>query len=183
VKLLAFAASNSRASINRRLIDHATERFRDEIDPHADIEILDLNDFEMPIYSIDRETETGVPPAALTFLDKIGQADALLVSFAEHNGSVSAAWKNLFDWMSRANAKVWQGKPMVVMAATPGPRAGAGVLQHQSAMAPFFGADIRGSVGVGRWPEAFDAATCTLTQADHVAALGAALVTLTPQRN
>ena len=135
LKILAFAASNSRNSINRDLVEHAASRFRDEIEAEAEIEFLDLNDFEMPIYSIDRERANGIPTPARTLFEKIGAADALLVSFAEHNGFVSAAWKNTFDWMSRIEMKIWQGKPVVMLAASPGPRAGANVLASQQMLA------------------------------------------------
>lgn len=127
IKLLAFAASNSSTSINRMLVEHAVARYRAEIDPAVEVELLDLNNYEMPIYSLDREEKSGIADAAFQFLPKIESAHALLVSFAEHNGTVSAAWKNIFDCMSRAQAKVWQGKPMLIMSAMPGPRAGAGV--------------------------------------------------------
>ncbi|CRK76086.1 hypothetical protein NIG5292_02143 [Nereida ignava] len=56
MKLLAFAATNSRVSINRALIDFAADRLKAKNATGIEIEILDLNDFEMPIYSIDRET-------------------------------------------------------------------------------------------------------------------------------
>jgi len=128
MKILAFAATNSHTSINRALIDHVTARLRSVILPDAAIEILDLNNYEMPIYSIDREHEGGIPAPAQDFFDRIGTADAVLVSFAEHNGFVTASWKNIFDWMSRIEMKLWQGKPLVMLAASPGSRAGANVL-------------------------------------------------------
>lgn len=107
--------------------------------PEAEVAFVDLNDFNLPIYSIDRERASGIPQAARSFFDLIGAAEAVLVSFAEHNGTVTSAWKNLFDWMSRIDRQVWQGKPVVFLAASPGPRAGAGVLGHQAQLAPFFG--------------------------------------------
>jgi NAD(P)H-dependent FMN reductase len=176
MKILAFAATNSRNSINRALIDYATGQLQADILPGAEIEFLDLNDFEMPIYSIDRETEGGIPAEARTFFDKIGAADAVLVSFAEHNGSTTAAWKNIFDWMSRIEMKLWQGKPVVMLAASPGPRAGAGVLGGQEMLAPFFGMDIKGKHGIGKWAEAWDGAT--MTRNEDIAAIDAALATL-----
>jgi len=142
------------------------------------IETLDLNDFEMPIYSVDRPNEGGIPSEAQTFFEKIGAADAVLVSFAEYNGSVTSAWKNIFDWMSRIDMKVWQDKPIVMLAATPGPRAGAGVLGGQEAMAPFFGMDLRGTLGVGTWKDAWDADGKTLTRKEDVAALDDLLTAL-----
>lgn len=128
MKILAFAAANSRNSINRSLVEFAAARLQSQDIPGTDVEFVDLNDFEVPIYSIDRETQDGIPQQARTFFEKIGAADEVLVSFAEHNGSVTAAWKNIFDWMSWIDIKVWHNKPVAMLAATPGPRAGAGVL-------------------------------------------------------
>lgn len=178
MKILAFAASNSRHSINRNLVEYAAAQMQSDILPQAQVEFLDLNDFEMPIYSIDRETESGIPDAAHVFFDKIGAADAVLVSFAEHNGSTTAAWKNIFDWMSRIEMKLWQGKPVVMLAATPGPRSGAGVLGSQEMMVPFFGADLRGVLGIGKWAEAWDAENGSLALADDVTALDKVLTAL-----
>src|SRR6056297_1198602 len=171
MKLLAFAATNSRNSINRILIEHATARLRADILPNAEIETLDLNDYEMQIYSIDRERAGGIPAPARDFFGRIGAADAVLVSFAEHNGFVTAAWKNVFDWMSRIEMKLWQGKPIAMLAASPGRRAGANVLASQQMLAPHFGADLRGSLGIGKWPEAWDAEAARLTRPEDIAAL------------
>ena len=170
MRLLAFAASNSRNSINRALIDHATAQLR-QMAPGAEIETLDLNDFEMPIYSIDRERAGGIPARAQDFFANIGAVDAILVSFAEHNGFVTAAWKNIFDWMSRIDGQLWQGKPVVMLAASPGGRAGANVLASQELLAPHFGADLRGTLGIGKWPEAWDTKAKHLTRPDDIAAL------------
>ncbi|MBJ3764144.1 hypothetical protein ILP92_15445 [Maribius pontilimi] len=106
----------------------------------------------------------------------------MLVSFAEHIGSVTSAWKAIFGWMSRIDMKVWQDKPMVFLSATPSPRAGAGVSGHQAQLAPFFGADLRGSKGIGTWGEARDADGGTLTRAEDIAALDAVLEALLAAR-
>lgn len=172
MRTLAFAASNSSASINRALLGYAAGRLK-SLRPSVEIEFADLNDFEMPIYSIDREKADGVHPLARRFYDKIGAADALLIAFAEHNGFVTAAWKNIFDWMSRIEMKVWQGKPSVILAATPGRRAGAGVLGGQEMLAPYFGMDLKGKYGVGDWAQAWDGAA--LVKAEDVDGVDAAL--------
>jgi chromate reductase len=65
MKVLAFAASNSRKSINKDLIRYASTRL-----PDSDVEIIDINDYEMPIYSSDLEEAHGIPEAASRFLDK-----------------------------------------------------------------------------------------------------------------
>ena len=116
MKVLAFAASSSSNSINKKLVTYAASLLS-----NAEVEILDINDYEMPLYSEDKEKELGQPEAAKRFFNKIGAADALLISFAEHNGSYTAAYKNLYDWTSRIDPKVYQGKPMVMLATSPGP--------------------------------------------------------------
>ncbi|WP_417668465.1 NADPH-dependent FMN reductase [Roseibium sp.] len=163
MKILAFAASSSRQSINKQLVQTAADIVHSDLDAAAEIEILDLNDYEMPIYSIDRETEAGIPEAAKRFYDKIGAADALIVSYAEHNGTYTAAFKNVFDWASRINMKVFQDKPMVAMSASMGPGGGASVMKSAKESAGFFGADIRGSVSVGSFGEKYDKETGQLS--------------------
>mgnify|MGYP000681098702 FL=1 len=82
MKVLAFAATNSIKSINKALITYAITF----LDKH-EVEIIDINDYQMPIYSSDLEIAHGIPNSATDFLDKISAADVLLISFAEHNGS------------------------------------------------------------------------------------------------
>ena len=171
MKLLAFAATNSSNSINRSLVEHAATYFKSNICPEAHIETLDLNNYEMPIYSIDREKKEGIPEPAQAFFDRISSVDAIIVSFAEHNGFVTAAWKNIFDWMSRVGMKVWQSKPMVMLSASPGERAGANVLASQEIIAPHFGADLRGKLGIGKWSEAWDSENQRLARTEDIAAL------------
>ncbi|MEM1073769.1 MAG: NAD(P)H-dependent oxidoreductase [Pseudomonadota bacterium] len=180
MKILAFAASNHSQSINRMLVGYAVERTKTII-PEAVAEFVDINDYEMPIYSIDRETTDGVHPLAQEFYDKIGAADALIVSFAEYNGFVTAAWKNIHDWMSRIDMRVWQDKPIVLLAASPGSRAGANVLNSQELTAPFFGMDIKGKHGVGKWGEAWDGKA--LTNQEDSAAIDSALKALLSDTN
>ena len=82
-RLLIFAGSNSSKSINKNLATYAGYQIKD-VDPT----VLDLNDFEMPIYSSDRENSDGIPELAKTFVDHIKTADGIIISFAEHNGVI-----------------------------------------------------------------------------------------------
>ena len=183
MKILAFAASNNRQSINRVLVEHAAVHAQSINSIFDEVEFLDLNDFEMPIYSPDREKENGIPDQAQTFFTKIGQADAIIVSFAEYNGSVTAAWKNIFDWMSRIKMKLWQGKPMVILAASPGQRAGQNVLMYNEMLAPHFGADLKGKAGFGSWSQIWDANNKTFTNQEDQQKLLDALAGLGPIDN
>ena len=106
--IVAFAASSSTRSINKKLISCAAGLM-----PQHQVEVLDLNDFELPLFSQDRELKLGQPDLAKQFLQKIGNADALLISFAEHNGSYSAAYKSLFDWSYYLPHRVRQAVKML----------------------------------------------------------------------
>lgn len=143
MKILAFAASSSRKSINAQLLRLVSAR----IEGH-EIEFLDINDYEMPLFSEDREDELGQPALAQAFREKISECDLLLISFAEHNGSYTAAWKNLFDWTSRIAPKVFQSKRALYFATSPGLGGAANVLQQAVTSAPHFGAELLGSLSV-----------------------------------
>ncbi len=151
--VIAFAASSSSRSINKQLLTAACGMLRD-----AEVEILDLNDFELPLFSIDREDELGEPPLARDFFARIGAADGVVISFAEHNGCYSAAYKNLYDWVSRIDHRVWQGRPMVLLATSPGGRGGRSVLDLALAQVPRYGGEVRASLALPRFAEYFDVA-------------------------
>lgn len=121
--IIAFAGSNSSKSINKQLVTYAAGLVTD-----MEATILDLNDFELPVFGVDLEKKIGIPDNAEKFLNHIRNADGIILSLAEHNGAYSTAFKNLFDWMSRAEQKTFMDKPMLLMAASPGGRGGASVL-------------------------------------------------------
>lgn len=151
MKIIAFGASPSTKSINKKLATYATTLF-----VNADVEILDLNDFEMPLFSVDREAVIGQHPLAQQFLDKIASADALVISMAENNGNYSAAFKNTFDWASRINVKVFQDKPMLLMATSPGQRGGASVLGIAESLFPRYGGNIKATFSLPSFNQNFD---------------------------
>lgn len=122
-KILAFGASSSTTSINHKLAKYASDQIKD-----AEINLIDLNDFEMPIFSVDKEQDNGIPEKAKQFKELIREADGVLISFAEHNGSYSTAFKNIFDWSSRIEKEMWLNKLMFLLATSPGPRGGKSVL-------------------------------------------------------
>lgn len=122
-KILVFAGSNSKTSINKRLAIFAGNAIND-----AEITVLDLNDFELPIYGVDIENQVGIPKEAIAFFKAIKSSDGIILSLAEHNGAYSAAFKNVFDWLSRIESQFWNNKPMLLMATSPGARGGQTVL-------------------------------------------------------
>ena len=150
-KVIAFAASNSSRSINKRLVTYAASLL-----DGARVEILDLNDYELPLFSVDREDELGQPALAQAFLQKITDSDGIIISFAEHNGAYSVAYKNLFDWVSRIVPKVYRDKPMVLLSTSPGGRGGKSVLEFALSQIPRFGGLVKASVSVPLFAENFD---------------------------
>jgi len=177
MKILAFAASSSSTSINRALVTHAADRLL-AARPDAELELLDLRDYDMPVYSSDREKEGGIPEPAQRFFTKIGEADGLLISYAEHNGLYTAAFKNIFDWASRIEAKVYQGKPMAIMSASPGGGGGGSVLTTALASAPYFSAEVVGSLSVPHFYKTFDLEAGALQDPELAEALQTAVAAL-----
>ncbi|WP_338378419.1 NAD(P)H-dependent oxidoreductase [uncultured Flavobacterium sp.] len=149
-KIIAFGGSSSKKSINKKLATYTSNLFK-----NASVEIIDLNDYEMPIFSVDKE-EKGFPKEAQNFLDKIGEADFLVVSLAEHNGAYTAAFKNILDWTSRINGKVFQGKRMLLMATSPGARGGKSVLEMAKDRFPRHDANLVGTFSLPSFYDNFD---------------------------
>lgn len=149
-KVLAFAGSNSKRSINKQLAIYASTLLE-----NADITVLDLNDFELPVYGIDYEIEHGIPDNANRFLEHIKSSDGLIISLAEHNGAYTAAFKNLFDWLSRAEQKTFLGKPMLLMATSPGARGGQSVLGMATDRFPRHDANIVGQFSLPSFNDNF----------------------------
>ncbi|CDF78929.1 NADPH-dependent FMN reductase [Formosa agariphila KMM 3901] len=123
-QIIAFAGSNSKQSINKQLVSYASSLLQE-----AEVTVLDLNDFKLPLYGVDLEVESGIPESVNRMIDAIKSADGLIISLAEHNGAYTTVFKNLFDWMSRAEPKTFHNKPMLLMATSPGARGGASVLE------------------------------------------------------
>ncbi|MGF1714788.1 NADPH-dependent FMN reductase [Photobacterium chitinilyticum] len=157
MKIIAFAASTHKKSINKQLVHYACELL-----DKAEVEVLDLNNYELPLYSQDKEEELGHPQLAKEFLNKIGESDGVLISFAEHNGSYSVAYKNIFDWCSRIEPKVFQSKPMVLLSTSPGSMGGASVLAAAVQSAPYFDGIVKASLSIPSFYDNFDTEKQTL---------------------
>ncbi len=136
-KVLAIGASNSSRSINRQFASWAAQQVAD-----AEVTTLDLNDFSMPLFGVDLERSAGVPEEAQRFCQLIAEHDGLVISLAEHNGNYSAAFKNVMDWASRLNKRVWQDKPMLLLSTSPGRRGGATVMQVALNYFPYLGGNV-----------------------------------------
>lgn len=151
MKIIAFGGSNSTQSINKHLATYAASLFA-----NAEVEVLDLNDFAMPVFSVDLEKEVGQHEVAQSFLNKLKEADILVVSMAENNGNYSVAFKNVFDWSSRIEKDVFQHNPMLLLATSPGGRGGSSVLGIAETLFPRYGAEIKATFSLPAFGSNFD---------------------------
>lgn len=147
-KVIALGGSNSKNSINKTLAVHAANMLKE-----TEVKVLDLNEYNLPLYGIDLETENGIPQDAHNLLNEIKEADGVVLSLAEHNGAYSTAFKNAYDWMSRIDGKLWSEKPMLLMATSPGARGGATVLEIAKGRFPYMGGNIVADLS---YPSFFD---------------------------
>ena len=150
-RIIAIGASNSSKSINQQFASWAAHQVED-----AEVTVLDLNEYEMPIYSIQQEQGQGVPEKAHQWKSDLSEADGIIISFAEHNSSYTAAFKNIFDWASRLEGTVWQDKPMLLMATSPGPRGAQTVLSTAKSSFPYHGAKVAGSFSLPSFNQNFN---------------------------
>ena len=153
MKVLAFSTSNSKNSINKKLACYAAQQIN-----NADVSLIDINDFEMPIYSEDREKESGIPQLAHDFYNAIGSTDSIVMSFAEYNGSYTSAYKNLFDWTSRINMEVFQSKPVIMLSTSPGASGAQSVLAAAKNSAPYFAANVIDAISLPNFYDNFNEA-------------------------
>ena len=153
MKIVAFGGSNSSTSINKKLATYITTFFKE----HS-IEILDLNDYEMPLFGADKIGKIGIPQLALDFAKKIDDSDLLIMSLAEHNGAYTVAFKNIFDWISVIQERkvFWGNKPTFLMATSPGPRGGESVLNLAKNTLPYYGANVIESFSLQSFYENFN---------------------------
>lgn len=161
MKILAFAASNSKKSINKQLVTYAASRLE-----NSTSKIIDINDFAMPIYSEDLESAHGIPQEAKQFLEEIANVDALIISLAEHNGNYTVAFKNLLDWCSRVDRNIFQDKAILLLATSPGPGGASNVLNIASNSMPHFGGNIVAGFSLPSFHKNFDVHGKTITQAE-----------------
>ena len=141
-KILAFAGSARQDSYNKKLIRIAAAGAQEG---GAEVTLLDLRDFPMPIYDGDLEDREGVPAKALELRRLMLAHQGLLIASPEYNSSISPLLKNTIDWLSRSvNSEYgllpFRDKVAALLAASPGGLGGLRGLVHVRA--------ILGNIGV-----------------------------------
>jgi NAD(P)H-dependent FMN reductase len=97
------------------------------------------------VYSPVIEAEQGIPKNAMLFKDQILRHDAFVISVAEHNRSVTAAFKNTLDWLSRSDkgySNLLSGKSILLISTSPSPGGARTALANAETMLRAFGATL-----------------------------------------
>lgn len=128
-KILAFAGSTQKNSINKKLVADAVRGMKGKVT------LVDLKDYPMPFYDADLETAEGMPEKARAFRKLMLESDVIVIASPEYNGSLSAVLKNTIDWASRTekgegSREAFKDKKFIIMSASPGPTGGARGLVH-----------------------------------------------------
>lgn len=113
IKIIAFAGSLRKDSLNKKLLNAVVELKPDNLE----IEIIDISD--IPLYNGDLE-DIGIPETVTKFKNKIKNADGILISTPEYNHAIPGVLKNALDWASRPPFNPFSGKAVGIMGATVG---------------------------------------------------------------
>jgi NAD(P)H-dependent FMN reductase len=185
VKLLAVAGSTRAGSFNKKLIRIAADAARSA---GAEVTLVDLLDFPLPLYDGDLESQGGLPENAKKLKALMLEQHGFLISAPEYNSSITAVLKNAIDWASRAERDdepplaCFDGKSAALMSASPGALGGLRGLVHLRAILGNLGMHVLpDQVSVPKVHEAFDEAARLkdARNSERVAALARALVDFT----
>jgi NAD(P)H-dependent FMN reductase len=181
LRILAFAGSARQDSHNKRLVRLAADKARAG---GAEVTLLDLRDFPLPLYDGDLEASAGVPANARTLRGHFKAHQALLIASPEYNSGISPLLKNTIDWLSREldgepGTVPFRGKVATLLAASTGPFGGVRALPMVRQILTTLGVVVLPTqVAIGPAQDAFDEGGA-LRSPRHAAMLDAAVGELT----
>ena len=117
VSILAFSGSSRRESLNKKFLTVAVQEVKNA---GGDVTLVELSDYELPLYNGDLEDAAGMPANARKLVDLVKGHAGLLIASPEYNSSITALLKNTIDWCSRADDDPFPGKVVAVISASPG---------------------------------------------------------------
>lgn len=138
-KILSFAGSNSSTSINYNFLQYIKQYYIN------DMELLDLRTFEVPMYSIDQENESGIPKTVIELNNQIKNAEILLLATSEHNGSYSSYFKSTIDWLSRLDRDFCKDKVVIIVGTSNGRGGAASSIELSKRLMERLGAHVIGT--------------------------------------
>ena len=134
--MLVIVGSNSSTSINEQL----TKAVLKELDLKN--EFIDLKSLNIPMFSEDLEREIKSPGGILFLLEKLATHQHIFIATNEHNGTVSAFFKNIFDWLSRIQLKFLADKKVFILSTSNGKRGGLGANETLQKLVTRFGCEV-----------------------------------------
>lgn len=159
-KILAFAGSLRKDSFNKKLVKIAVAGAEAA---GADVTLIDLCDYPLPIYNADIEEKEGLPANAIKIKELMWKHDGFIIASPEYNSSISAVLKNTIDWASR-NASADEvylscfiDKIALIISASPGALGGLRGLVHlRSILENIYTSVIPGQKSISDAANAFD---------------------------
>lgn len=160
--MLALVGSNSSKSINEQL----TKAVLEELNVmHT---FVDLKTLDIPLFSEDLEREIKSPKGIVSLKDQINAFEHIFITTNEHNGNLSAFFKNILDWLSRADKSFLQGKKIFILSTSNGKRGGLGANESLQKMIERFGCEVYESYAFSSFSENFNKETQQITNKDFL---------------
>ena len=100
-KILVFAASIRTGSYNVQLAALAAKEIAQA---GAEVSLISLVDFPMPLYDGNLEAKSGAPDNAVKLRQMMMVHQGVFIASPEHNASITPLLKNTIDWISRVRA-------------------------------------------------------------------------------
>jgi len=147
-KIIAFAGSNRVGSINRIALGFAVNGASQS---EAEVDVIALHDYALPLYDADWHGTHGVPEAARQLRAKMIAADGLLIASPEYNSSITPLLKNTIDWLTQSVSEglgvgggrlPFEGKITGLMSASAGGFGGIRALPHVASIFSNLGAVV-----------------------------------------
>ncbi len=150
MKILALSGTNSCHSINQQLLIYLTKQIK-----QLSVDLIPYTTFNLPIYSIDMEQFVGIPESIKFFAQQLRASDGLILSIPEHNGNVTAYFKNLIDWLSRTDQQFLSHTKIFLLSTSAQLVGGRQVLQIMNNCIHSFGGEITAQLPLSDFQDAF----------------------------
>lgn len=161
VRILGFSGSLRAGSFNSKLVAVALNGAKAA---GADVRQVNLRDYPLPVFDEDIESQSGAPENAKKLKELMKAHHGFLVACPEYNSSITAALKNMFDWVSRPapgekSLECFSGKVYGLLAASPGALGGLrGLVTVRSILSNIGVIVLPDQVAVSKAHEAFESA-------------------------
>jgi len=160
--MLVFVGSNSSKSINEQLTKSVLKEL------NVTHTFVDLKTLDIPLFSEDLEREIKSPKGIVYLKDQINAFEHIFITTNEHNGNLSAFFKNIVDWLSRADKSFLQGKKVFILSTSNGKRGGLGANESLQKMIERFGCEVYESYAFSSFSENFNKETQQITNKDFL---------------